>query len=54
VAEGEDLVEVDAAKAVDTIAAPAGGVLIKILAQVDDEVPVGGVIALIAAPGESA
>jgi pyruvate dehydrogenase E2 component (dihydrolipoamide acetyltransferase) len=47
VAEGEDLVEVDAAKAVDTIVAPVGGVLTKILAQADDEVPVPAMAPLV-------
>jgi pyruvate/2-oxoglutarate dehydrogenase complex dihydrolipoamide acyltransferase (E2) component len=47
VAEGDELVEVEAAKASDVITAPAAGVVTQILAAVDDEVPVGDVIAII-------
>lgn len=53
VAEGEPLVEVEAAKAVEVVDAPVSGVLAKILAQPEDVVEVRAVIALIAEPGET-
>lgn len=52
IAEGEDLVEIETAKAADTLASPASGVIAKLLVEEDEEVPVGDVIAIIAAPGE--
>jgi pyruvate/2-oxoglutarate dehydrogenase complex dihydrolipoamide acyltransferase (E2) component len=52
VTAGEPLVEVEAAKANEVLDAPVSGVLLKILAQPDDVVPVRAVIALIAEPGE--
>ena len=54
VAEGDPLCEVEAAKAVEVVEAPASGVLAKILAQPEDVVEVRAVIAIIAAPGEEA
>lgn len=47
VAEGDALVEVEAAKAVEVVEAPVSGVLTRILAQVEDVVPVREVIAII-------
>jgi 2-oxoglutarate dehydrogenase E2 component (dihydrolipoamide succinyltransferase) len=47
VTEGEIIVEVEAAKAVVEIVAPKSGVLTRILAKVDETVPVYSVIALI-------
>jgi pyruvate/2-oxoglutarate dehydrogenase complex dihydrolipoamide acyltransferase (E2) component len=52
VAEGEELVEVEAAKAIEALLAPAGGVLAKILVEVGEVVSVRTVIAIIADPGE--
>ena len=52
VAEGDQLVEVDSAKAQDFVLSPVAGTVAKILAEVDDEVPVGEVIAIITEPGE--
>lgn len=52
VEEGEDLVEVEAAKAIEVVQAPATGVLAKICAEPDEVVLVRGLIAIIAAPGE--
>ena len=52
VAEGEPLVEVEAAKTVEVVESPAPGILARILAQPDDVVEVRAVIAIIAAPGE--
>jgi pyruvate dehydrogenase E2 component (dihydrolipoamide acetyltransferase) len=52
VAEGDQLVEIDAAKAQDFVLAPVAGTVAKILAEVDEEVPCGEVIAIITAPGE--
>jgi len=47
VTEGEALVEVEGDKATFEVAAPATGVLSKILAVVGDEVEVGGTLAVI-------
>ncbi|MDT5369091.1 MAG: hypothetical protein QOC62_3522 [Mycobacterium sp.] len=47
VVEGEDLAEVETAKAVDFLPAPVTGVLAKICVAVDETVPVGEVLALI-------
>jgi pyruvate/2-oxoglutarate dehydrogenase complex dihydrolipoamide acyltransferase (E2) component len=47
VIEGEPLVEIETAKATDSLNAPATGVLVEIVANVDDEVPVGELLAII-------
>ena len=52
VTQGEPLMEVATDKTDVEIEAPASGVLRNVTAQEGDEVPVGQVIALIAAPGE--
>ena len=52
VAEGDQLVEIDAAKAQDFVLAPVAGTLAKILVEEDEEVPCGEVLAIITAPGE--
>jgi pyruvate/2-oxoglutarate dehydrogenase complex dihydrolipoamide acyltransferase (E2) component len=51
VAEGEDLAEIETAKAQDVMVSPAAGVLSKICIQVDETVPVGDVLALIEPAG---
>ncbi len=53
VAEGEVLCEVETDKATFEVEAPAAGVLLRILHQADDEVPVLAPIAYIGAEGES-
>lgn len=45
--KGEPLVEIEAAKAVSTLESPATGTLTKIVASVDETVPVQAVIAII-------
>jgi pyruvate/2-oxoglutarate dehydrogenase complex dihydrolipoamide acyltransferase (E2) component len=52
VTAGEPLVEIEAAKANEVIDAPVSGILVKILAQPDEVVPVRAVLAIIAEPGE--
>jgi len=52
VTEGEPLVEVEAAKAIEVVESPATGILARILAQPEDVVEVRAVIAIIAEPGE--
>lgn len=52
VSEGDQLVEVDTAKAQDFVLAPVGGVVVKILVEEDETVPCGEVLAVIADPGE--
>lgn len=46
VGEGDELVEIETAKAVRAVTAPASGVLAEILAAPDTVVPVGCVLAL--------
>ncbi|MEE8326209.1 MAG: dihydrolipoamide acetyltransferase family protein, partial [candidate division NC10 bacterium] len=53
VTQGEPLMEVETDKATVEIEAPATGILSKVSAAVDDEVPVGQTIAVILAPGET-
>ena len=52
VAKGEMLMEVETDKSVVEVEAPASGILARITATPDDEVPVGQTIALIVEPGE--
>lgn len=47
VTEGDDLVEIDTAKATSFLQSPATGVLTKILVDEDETVPVGEVLATI-------
>jgi len=47
VAEGEGLVEVEAAKAIEVVESPAAGTLAEILAQPDEVVKVRATIAII-------
>jgi pyruvate/2-oxoglutarate dehydrogenase complex dihydrolipoamide acyltransferase (E2) component len=47
VEKGEPLVEIEIAKAVNTLEAPVSGVVEKIVANVNDTIPVQGVIAII-------
>jgi pyruvate dehydrogenase E2 component (dihydrolipoamide acetyltransferase) len=54
VTKGEPLMEIETDKTTVEIEAPASGVLTNVTAQVGDEIPVGQVIAIILAPGESA
>jgi pyruvate/2-oxoglutarate dehydrogenase complex dihydrolipoamide acyltransferase (E2) component len=44
---GDDLVEIEAAKATGSVQAPEPGRIVEILADVDDEVPVGDVLCVI-------
>ena len=53
VTQGEPLMEVETDKATVEIEAPATGILSKVSAAVDDEVPVGQTVAVILAPGET-
>lgn len=53
VSEGEMLMEVETDKSVVEVEAPASGVLARVTASPDDDIPVGQVIALIVEPGES-
>ena len=52
VTEGDQLVEIDTAKAQDFVLAPASGIVVKILVEEDETVPCGEVLAVIADPGE--
>ena len=52
VEKGEPLFEIESDKVVLEVEAPASGVLVKVLAEPGDTLPVGEVIGLIAAPGE--
>jgi pyruvate/2-oxoglutarate dehydrogenase complex dihydrolipoamide acyltransferase (E2) component len=47
VKKGEPLVEIEIAKAVNTLESPVTGVITKLVANVNDTVPVQGVIAII-------
>ena len=53
VSKGEMLMEVETEKSVVEVEAPASGVLARVTASPDDDIPVGQVIALIVEPGES-
>ncbi len=53
VTQGEPLMEVETDKATVEIEAPASGILARVIANPGDEIPVGQVIAVILAPGES-
>lgn len=52
VTKGEMLMEVETDKSVVEVEAPASGILARITATPDDEIPVGQTIALIVEPGE--
>lgn len=54
VTKGEPLMEVETDKTTAEVEAPASGILAHVSAQPGDVIPVGQVIALILAPGESA
>jgi pyruvate dehydrogenase E2 component (dihydrolipoamide acetyltransferase) len=54
VAEGETLGEVETDKITNELVAPSSGILAKILAQADETVVVGTVLAVIAATPEEA
>lgn len=47
VAEGEDLVEIEAEKTTQIVPAPFSGVLVQIVAREEDTVPVRSVLAVI-------
>lgn len=51
VSEGEGLVEVEAAKAIEVVPAPVSGTLTEILAEVDATVEVRAVLAIIEESG---
>ncbi len=51
--DGEPIVEIETAKAVQEVESPAGGVLAKILVEAGVMVPVREVIAVITEPGEA-
>lgn len=51
--KGEMLMEVETDKSVVEVEAPASGILTKVTAGTDDEIPVGQTIALIVEPGEA-
>ncbi|MDE0033485.1 MAG: dihydrolipoamide acetyltransferase family protein [Deltaproteobacteria bacterium] len=53
VTRGEMLMEVETDKSVVEVEAPASGILTKVTAGQDDEIPVGQTIALIVEPGEA-
>src|SRR5690348_6324997 len=53
VTAGEPLVVIETDKAAVDLEAPATGILSRVAAQVGDDVPVGQVIAVILAPGET-
>ena len=53
VAKGEMLMEVETDKSVVEVEAPASGILTKVTAAPEDEIPVGQAIALIVEPGET-
>lgn len=44
---GDDLVEVETAKATGSVEAPEAGTIVEILVEIDDEVPVGDVLCVI-------
>jgi pyruvate dehydrogenase E2 component (dihydrolipoamide acetyltransferase) len=46
--EGEDLVDIETSKITNTFEAPLGGVLRRIVAEVDETLPVGALIAIVA------
>jgi pyruvate/2-oxoglutarate dehydrogenase complex dihydrolipoamide acyltransferase (E2) component len=52
VSEGQQLAEIDAAKAQDFVLAPISGTLAKILVAADETVPCGTALAVIVEPGE--
>ncbi len=52
VAKGEMLMEVETDKSVVEVEAPASGILARVTATPDDDIPVGQTLALIIAPGE--
>ena len=54
VTRGEMLMEVETDKSVVEVEAPASGILTRVTASPDDEIPVGQAIALIVEPGEDA
>jgi pyruvate/2-oxoglutarate dehydrogenase complex dihydrolipoamide acyltransferase (E2) component len=47
VAKGDPLAEIEIAKAVNTLESPVTGTITKLVAQVDEAIPVQGVIAII-------
>ena len=47
VEKGEPLVEIETAKAISTLESPAAGLLTRLVANVDDTIPVQGLIAVI-------
>jgi pyruvate/2-oxoglutarate dehydrogenase complex dihydrolipoamide acyltransferase (E2) component len=53
IAEGEAIVEIETAKALQEVEAPVGGVLAKVLVEAGVTVPVREVIAIIVQPGEA-
>ena len=53
VTKGEPLAEIETDKATVELEAPATGMLAKVSAAIDEDIPVGQVIAMIMAPGES-
>src|SRR5215471_1996222 len=53
VTKGELLAEIETDKATVELEAPATGVLANVSAAIDEEIPVGQVIAMIMSPGES-
>ena len=53
ITKGEMLMEVETDKSVVEVEAPASGILTKVTAAPDDEIPVGQAIALIVEPGEA-
>lgn len=53
IAAGEDLVDVETSKIVNTVTAPAGGVVRRLLASPGDMIPVGQVLAVIASADAS-
>ncbi len=53
VKKGQDIAEISSEKLTNTVTAPEDGVLTKIVVKQEDTVPVGALIAIIGAPGES-
>lgn len=53
VKKGQDIAEISSEKLTNTVTAPEDGVLAKIVVKQEDTVPVGALIAIIAAPGET-
>jgi pyruvate dehydrogenase E2 component (dihydrolipoamide acetyltransferase) len=53
VQEGEPIVEVETAKAVQELEAPASGILARIIVPEEETVPVRELLAIITEPGES-